>query len=180
MATSAVYPFDSSEGHPSQQNIEAIVRLEHDALNQRTFGERIADVVTRVAVRPWFFAVHAFVICAWMVLNTWGTLRPDPPPFTGLTTTITIEALFVTLLVLAGQHHMSRISDRRAHLDLQINVLAEQEMTLMLRMLERLSDHFNLPPVEALPEDAELKKTTNLEALVNNIDRMLEQRDKKS
>lgn len=179
MARSDLYRFESSQSHPSQQNIEAIVRLEHDALNQRTFAERIADLVTRVAVRPWFFAVHAFVICAWMAMNTWGTVRPDPPPFTGLTSTITIEALFVTLLVLAGQHHMSRISDRRAHLDLQINVLAEQEMTLMLRMLERLSDHFNLPPDEAPHEAAELKKTTDLEALVNNIDRMLEQREKK-
>jgi uncharacterized membrane protein len=180
MATSAPYRFESSDGHPSQQNIEAIVRLEHDALNQRTVGERVADFVTRVAVRPWFFAVHALVICAWMAMNTWATSPLDPPPFTGLTSTITIEALFVTLLVLAGQHQMSRISNRRAHLDLQINVLAEQEMTLMLRMLERLAEHFHLPPVEALPEDAELKKTTDLEALVNDIDRMLDQREKTS
>jgi predicted nucleotidyltransferase len=39
---------------------------------------------------------------------------------------------------------MARQADKRAHLDLQVNILAEQEMTMMLRMQQRLCDHFGV------------------------------------
>jgi uncharacterized membrane protein len=36
---------------------------------------------------------------------------------------------------------MTRLADRRAHLDLQVNLLSEQELTAMLRMLHALCMH---------------------------------------
>jgi uncharacterized membrane protein len=36
------------------------------------------------------------------------------------------------------QNRMTRQANKRAHLDLQINMLAEQELTTMLRMLAGL------------------------------------------
>ena len=35
---------------------------------------------------------------------------------------------------------MARHTDQRSHLDLQVNLLAEQEMTMMLKMLQRLCE----------------------------------------
>jgi len=37
-----------------------------------------------------------------------------------------------------SQNRMSRQADRRAHLDLQVNLLAEQENMMMLKLLQRL------------------------------------------
>jgi uncharacterized membrane protein len=187
-----VYPFASASKRPqarppdngespttntAQHNIEAIVRLEQDALTQRTFGERLADLLAGVATQPWFFFAHATVLAVWMLGNSVGSWRLDPPPFYALSTTIAVESIFVTLLVLASQQRMARVSERRAHLNLQVDLLAEQEMTLMLRMLERLFEHFKLEPVCPLPESAELKQPTDVEDLVNKLDRTMEQRE---
>jgi hypothetical protein len=42
---------------------------------------------------------------------------------------VSLEAIFVTLAVLNNQNRMTYLADKRAHLDLQINLLAEQEST---------------------------------------------------
>src|SRR5438067_7915917 len=122
----------------SDKNISAMVRVEQEALSCRTLGERVADTVTAVAVRPWFIGLHVVIYALWALANTIGPWRYDPWPFNFLSTIIAIEAIFLMLLVLASQQRMIRLSDRRAHLNLQVDLLAEQEMTAMIRMLERL------------------------------------------
>ena len=51
---------------------------------------------------------------------------------------VALEAVFLTSVVLMTQNHMTRLADRRAHLDLQVNLLSEQELTAMLHMLHGL------------------------------------------
>ena len=161
-----MYSFES----PSDKNIAAMVRVEQEALTERSFGERIADSVTGLAVKPWFIALHAVAYAGWILANTAGRWRFDPWPFNFLSSVVTVEAIFLTLLVLASQQRMSRLSDRRAHLNLQVDLLAEQEMTVMIRMLERLFEHFKLDPAVAAPQSAELRKTTDLKALADELD----------
>ena len=52
---------------------------------------------------------------------------------------VSLEAIFLSTFVLIKQNRMSKRADQRAHLDLQINLLAEREMTLVLQMLQRIS-----------------------------------------
>jgi len=42
--------------------------------------------------------------------------------------------------VLISQNRMLRHSERRAHLDLQVSMLSEQELTTMLQMLQKLCE----------------------------------------
>jgi uncharacterized membrane protein len=56
-----------------------------------------------------------------------------------LTTIVSLEAIFLTLFVLISQNRMSREADKRAQLDLQVNLLAEKEATMILRMLQEIS-----------------------------------------
>jgi uncharacterized membrane protein len=163
----------------ADKNISDVVRLEHEAFGQRSFGEQFADAVTAVATRPWFIGAHLLLFGLWIAANTSGGWSFDPWPFNFLNTAITLEAIFLTLLVLASQHRMSRIIDRRAHLNLQVDLLAEQEMTVMLRMLERLFQHFHLDPATSAPQAAEMRKMTDLEALVNKLDSGLDQHPEK-
>jgi uncharacterized membrane protein len=126
--------------HPVVQNIRAMVELERKALDDRTPIDRLTDAVTRVAGSTPFIVLHAIWFTAWIVLN--GTPSAfDPYPYSLLNLVVALEAVFLTSVVLMTQNHMSRLADRRAHLDLQVNLLAEQELTAMLHMLHGLCTH---------------------------------------
>jgi uncharacterized membrane protein len=80
----------------------------------------------------WFAGLHVVWFAGWIAWNTWlvASWRPvDPFPFSFLTLVVSLEAIFLTLFVLISQNNLTRQSERRAHLDLQVNLLAEQEST---------------------------------------------------
>ena len=67
-------------------------------------------------------------------------IRPfDPFPFPFLTMTVSLEAIFLALFVLASQNRLTRQADKRSHLDLQIDLLAEREMTAVLQLLQDIA-----------------------------------------
>ena len=55
--------------------------------------------------------------------------------------TVSLEAIFLALFVLASQNRLARQSDMRAHLNLQVDLLAEREMTAVFRLLQDLTAH---------------------------------------
>jgi uncharacterized membrane protein len=68
---------------------------------------------------------------------------------------------------------MSRQADRRAHLSLQVSILAEQELTMLLRMQQKLCDHFGVD-VETVKEEAHrFMEETDVERLVNDLEEKL-------
>ena len=64
--------------------------------------------------------------------------RFDPFPFSLLNVLVSLEAIFLTSFVLMTQNRMTHQADKRAHLDLQVNLLAEQELTAILQMIYAL------------------------------------------
>src|SRR5262249_48756586 len=131
----------------AQRNIAAISGMEKAALEERTPGERFGDALARCAGQMWFIAAHALWFGTWIILNR-GLIpgvRPfDPYPFPFLTFVVSLEAIFLSLFILMSQNRASRQADARAHLDLQINLLSEQEATKMLQMLQKLCEHHGL------------------------------------
>ena len=81
--------------------------------------------------------LHALWFTAWIALNT-TRFAFDPYPYSLLNLVVALEAVFLTSVVLMTQNHMTRLAERRGHLDLQVNLLAEQELTAMLHMLHGL------------------------------------------
>jgi len=55
-----------------------------------------------------------------------------------MTLVVSLEAIFLSLFIMMSQSRMQRLADERSHLDLQINLLAENETTKMLGMLRSL------------------------------------------
>ncbi len=97
-------------------------------------------------------------------------VRPfDPYPFSFLTLVVSLEAIFLSIWILIGQNEMERLADRRAHLDLQINMLAEQESTAAIRMLQRISERLGIPPDDTV--DTALAEETDVERIATAIDR---------
>jgi uncharacterized membrane protein len=64
-----------------------------------------------------------------------ATPRFDPFPFNLLTLVVSLEAIVLTGFVLMSQNRMTQLADLRTHLDLQVNLLAEQELTAILKVV---------------------------------------------
>jgi uncharacterized membrane protein len=108
--------------HPSEQNIRAIARVEKAALSSRSLATRLSVAIATVAGSGWVIALHVVWFAIWLALNTGMTAwKPfDPYPFSLLTAIVSLEAIFLTLFVLAAQNRLARETDKRAHLDLQM------------------------------------------------------------
>jgi len=144
------------------RNVREISRMEEEALQERSAAERFGDFVAHLAGKIWFIEFHMLWFGVWVLLNS-GRLtafRPfDPFPYSFLTLIVSLEAIFLSLFILMSQNRASAQADRRAHLDLQINLLAELESSKTLELLKALCEHQNLPCSQD-PELAELISRT--------------------
>ena len=157
----------------ADENIRAVARLQQKAARKRSPGERFADAISSMAARESAVALHALWFLLWALVNSGHIphVRPfDPYPFSLLTTCVSLEAIFLTLLVLASQNRMTHEADQRAHLDLQVNLLAEQEMTMVLRMLGELCEHFDLRSTLSSEKYKELARRTDVAQLAEQLE----------
>jgi uncharacterized membrane protein len=167
---------DGQRQRLAEENIRTVARLQEQAARRRSVAERFGDAVSALAARESAVLVHVVWFAVWILINT-GRLLPikpfDPFPFTLLTTIVSLEAIFLTLFVLASQNRLTQEGDRRAHLDLQVNLLSEQEMTLVLRMLGELCEHFDLRTTVTSPKYKELASRTDVGQLADQLDQRL-------
>lgn len=159
----------------TERNIAAICEMERQALARRLWSERFSDYVAHHAGRFWFVVAHAIWFTVWILWNTGilpGLSKFDPFPFSALTTVVSLEAIFLALFILTSQNRSNQRADERAHLDLQVNLLAEDETTKMLQMLKALCAHHQLP--EAKDPDLELMlNVTRPEKLAKELEEQL-------
>jgi uncharacterized membrane protein len=162
------------DASPARQNIQAIAQLDDAALHEQSTSDRISAAISRFVGSLSFVAAHVIWFAGWAVWNLGliPGLQPfDPYPFGLLTMLVSMEGVLVATFVLITQNWMNRMAERRAHLDLQVNILAEQEMTLMLRMLRAISQKVG---VEAEPtEKVEQYERLNVHELASAIDEHL-------
>ncbi len=122
---------------PLLKNVHAVVELERQAIHNLSPLDRFTDAVTAFAGSRPFIVAHAIWFVLWVLLNR-GSGAIDPYPFSLLNVMVSLEAIFLTSFVLMTQNRLTQQADRRAHLDLQVNLLAEQELTAILQMLYAL------------------------------------------
>ena len=131
----------SSVDQLTQRNIEAVRQLEEAAKEERTASDRVAEVIAKFCGSMTFVWVHVAWFGIWVLINVMpGLPHIDPFPFTFLTLVVSLEAIFLSTFILISQNHDTKISERRNHLDLQINLLSEQENTQMLTMLRAIAE----------------------------------------
>jgi uncharacterized membrane protein len=156
---------------PAERNIEAVSKIEEAALQGRTWGERLGDRVANAAGQMWFIALHVIWFAGWAAMN-FGLLHSVRPfdlfPYPFLTFLVSLEAIFLSLFILMSQSRESRQADRRSHLDLQVNLLAEAEMTKVLQMLQALCAAHGLPEAKD-PVVQQLQEETQPENMLRQI-----------
>jgi len=118
-----------------------------------------------------FVYLHLVLFGFWIVANLgWlPFVRAWDPSFVVLAMIASVEAIFLSTFVLISQNHMTAAADKRADLDLQINLLTEHEVTKLVAMVSELSKHFGLGQV-AGREVEELKRNVAPEAVLDAID----------
>jgi uncharacterized membrane protein len=94
-----------------------------------------------------FVVVQVLCVVLWVAINAGlaTSIRPfDLFPFPVLSLILTLEALLVAAFVLMKQNSMSKLADRRSHLDLQINLVTERETTKIIRMLLEIGERLDI------------------------------------
>ncbi len=162
----------------TRKNIEAVRHLQDAAQAKRTAGDRVADLITKFCGSTAFVWIHIAWFGGWIVMNTLKRfgIAFDPYPYELLTLVVSLEAIFLSTFILISQNRQQLISERRNHLDLQINMLSEQENTAMLRMLQAIVDHHGIE-IEGAKDIRVMEKATHPELLADEIDRELEPDD---
>lgn len=123
------------------QNVNRVVEIERSQREARTRGERVAALVSAFCGSIIFVWVHVFWFASWIFLNSvLVNLAFDPFPYTFLTLVVSLAAIFLSTFILISQNQETQLTERRKHLDLQINLLAEQENTKMLQLLIAISE----------------------------------------
>ena len=158
------------------RNVRAIAGLERNAMADRSPGDRMSDAITRVAGSSGFVSVHVLLFAVWIALNT-GIIPAvpvfDPYPFSFLTLVVSLEAIFLSIFVLMSQNRAARLADRRAHLDLQIDLLAERELTAILHMLRALCAKQKVVLDDVGTDVNDLLEETDVTELASNLDEKL-------
>jgi uncharacterized membrane protein len=154
------------------QNISDIVALETEELEKSSRPQRWLEAVSRKIARPGYLVGVLIFGVGWIVLNLkpWFSRPPfDPPPFAWLQGLLAFIALLTTTIVLIGQGRQIKLSEQRAHLDLQINLLTEQKVSKLIHLIEEL--RIDLPGVrDRLDVHAsQLKKPTDAAQLASAL-----------
>jgi uncharacterized membrane protein len=65
---------------------------------------------------------------------------------------------------------MARQSERRSHLDLQVGMLSEQELTTILQMLQKLCQHMGVNIDSSKQEVQAFSNTTDVRKLASELE----------
>jgi len=159
----------------TQRNVEAVLKLEEAAKNQRTRSELVAEGIAKFCGSMRFVWVHVVWFSGWILVNVLpGIKHIDPFPFTFLTLVVSLEAIFLSTFILISQNHDTQNSERLNHLELQINLLSEQENTKMIEMLTAIAEKVGAN-MNHDPHLEQLRQETQPEKLAEQI----EQREEK-
>jgi len=161
----------------AKKNIEAIAQVEQELHRRRSRVEKIGDWIAGFFGSLWFITAHAVFFAVWIALNVRllpgvGVFDPYPFPFLGFI--VGIEFILLTTFVLMNQNLQSKRQEQWGHLNLQVALLTEQEVTKNMQMLHLICQELGLEKPTADQEVKELAQTTPVTVLVQEIEKARE------
>jgi uncharacterized membrane protein len=154
------------------ENIEKMVKMEEDAINVRSRATKFVESVAGFIGTIRFIVLQATFMITWIVLNIDLFRLPafDPSPYPLLGLICTIECVVLTAIVVMKQNRMALIADRREHLDLQVNLLTEREVTQMIRMQRMICEALE---IRLDKTSREFAKQTDIDQIVQDLSKRL-------
>ena len=153
-----------------ERNIQTLFDLRAQLEQSKDMKDRLADWVTAWSGSMSFVAVHVVWFAVWIAVNLgWTPMRAfDPPPFSMLTLVVSLEAIFLATFVLISQNRQAEVDSQRNDLDLQIDLLAEYELTRVLTLVDAIADRLGIE-IARNPELDELKRDVIPEEVVKEM-----------
>ena len=125
----------------------AIKSIKAKANLKRNWIEKIADLLTQRFGTVLFLSLNAIWFIAWLLINLDlipGVKPFDPFPFGLLTMIVSLEAIFLAIIVLISQNREEKITDLREEINLQIGIYSERELSKVLELMVLLLKKNNI------------------------------------
>ena len=163
-------PSQNGLGSVLGRNIHALQSRRKAELQQAKLQDRLAEAITRFTGSMAFIYIHLIVFSFWVGANLGFVpgVRPWDSSFVILATEASVEAIFLSTFVLISQNRASAAADMRANLDLQINLLAEHEVTRLLTLTRAIAEKLGVEP--QVPDLPELQRDVAPEAVLDEIE----------
>lgn len=113
----------------------AIKSFKTRANSKRNLVDKVADLLTASFGTVSFLVCNAIFFFLWILWNLgFFPAIPviDPFPFGLLTMVVSLEAIFLAIVVLISQNRETRIAELREEVELYINTYAENEITKLI------------------------------------------------
>ena len=153
------------------RNIKRMQERRAQEARQATLSERVSDAITSFAGSMTFVIIHAIAYGTWIAINVGIVpgLKPFDPSFVMLAMEASVEAIFLSTFVLISQNRMMSAAAKQSDLDLQINLLAEHELTRLVSLVDAMARKMGVDR----PDDAELdeiKQDVSPEAVLDGLE----------
>lgn len=148
-------PNTSGENEDHRKRVIRTIKAKADS--RRTATEKAADWMTSSFGSITFLIINGVFFAVWLTINTGqieGIAVFDPFPFSLLTTMVSLEAIILAIFVLISQNRAMKVDDLREEIHLQINIVAEKEITKVMKMMALLLEKQGID----LSKDPELKR----------------------
>ena len=137
------------------------------AAKSRSLPVRLADKLTTGIGSVPFLMFHVFLFTIWITFNLHllSAAQPfDPFPFGLLTLIMTLEQSLLTIFIIISQNRASDTADLRNEMDLQINIIAEEEISKVIHMLRLIGEKLE---ISEITNDHEVRM---MESAINHVE----------
>lgn len=133
------------------------------ANQNRSLSDKLADLLTVSFGTVSFLFFNVVFFAFWVLWNTGlipGLTPIDPFPFGLLTMVVSLEAIFLAIVVLISQNREAKVAELREEVELYINTYAEDEITKVMYLLTLLLEKNGI----------DVSKDEDLQDMLKNVD----------
>ncbi len=167
--TDALRPGDFSS--VLDRNIEALKQRRRGEEAKASSETRVAEGITRFTGSMVFVYLHVVIVMLWVGINLeWVSFVPAfDKTFVILATVTSVEGIFLSTFVLINQNRAAAAADRRAELDVQVNLLSEHEITQLLHLTIAVAEKLGVREARD-PSFSELEEHVAPEKVLDKIE----------
>lgn len=155
-----------------ERNIQALLDKREEEEKSLSWQDRLARGVSGFAGSLTFVWIHLFAYSSWIAVNLGLVpgVRPFDPTFVALAMIASVEAIFLSTFILISQNRMQAQADRRDELNLQISLLAEHEITRLIKIISEIGEKLDVPSAQH-PEVEEMQEDVRPEDVLDVLDK---------
>jgi uncharacterized membrane protein len=151
------------------ENIDSIIRLEKQDEETLALHHRAFHWIGWFVGTIQFVSLQCVFVVCWIAINIHFEHHAfDEYPFPLLAMILALEAVLLTSCVLIRQSTIDHTLERRDHLELQINLLAEREATRSLRILQRIAKRLEVDDDADCASD-DLARETSIDEIAQDL-----------